>query len=101
MGFPAEDFSIESVYRNNINDVAALLNKRHKDRYRVYNLTIEGSYNINSFENRVEEMGWADHHAPSLHVLLSILQSIDSWLSSHPENVVAIHCKVHLIHIII
>ena len=53
MGFPAEDYSIESAYRNSITDVAMLLNKKHRDRYQIYNLTIEGSYDYNKFENRV------------------------------------------------
>ncbi len=37
MSFPAS--GIESLYRNKINDVAMLLNKKHKNKYLIINLS--------------------------------------------------------------
>ena len=91
MGLPAE--GIEGMYRNNINDVAAFLDERHKDHYLVFNLTAEYTYDIQKFHNNVEHFGFPDHHPPQLHQLFNICETIDKWMKKDPKNVVAIHRK--------
>ncbi len=92
MGFPADEMSLESTYRNKITEVAALLKKRHDHKFQVYNLCVEGIYDKSKFDNKVLDVGWPDHHSPSLKQLVSIIQSIESFLNHDNENVVAIHC---------
>ena len=90
MSFPAE--GLEGTWRNNIGHVKEYLDKHHKERYMVYNLT-ERSYNYDMLNNMVQTWcGFLDHHNPPLHLMFKICQSIDSWLSSDPKNVAIIHC---------
>ncbi len=90
MGFPAK--AGEAVYRNNINDVAAMLNRHHKGHYMIYNLS-EREYCYDKFDNQVlEEFGFPDHHSPPLNLLFKICKSIDSWLHADSSNVAVVHC---------
>jgi hypothetical protein len=48
MSFPASGF--EQTYRNNISDVAAFLDERHKDAYLIFNLS-NRKYDYKKFHN--------------------------------------------------
>jgi phosphatidylinositol-3,4,5-trisphosphate 3-phosphatase/dual-specificity protein phosphatase PTEN len=47
MGFPSE--SVEGVYRNSMAEVKKMLQSKHGDNYKVYNLCSEKSYSQKSF----------------------------------------------------
>ncbi|XP_031555162.1 tensin-2-like [Actinia tenebrosa] len=90
MSFPAT--GLETTYRNNLRDVAKLLQTNHQDKYMVFNLS-ERRYDISKLNNQVLDFGWPDHLAPPLERLYSIIKSIDSWLKTDPQHVVVVHCK--------
>lgn len=90
MALPATSY--EAVFRNSIADVSKFLEQRHGGHYQVYNLT-ENAYDGAPFGNRVRHMGWLDHHAPPMLVLIDVITSMHEFLSAHPENIVVVHCK--------
>lgn len=51
MGYPSE--GTEGLYRNRYEDVLRLLDQRHDQHYKVYNLCSERAYPANKFHNRV------------------------------------------------
>ncbi|KAG6585121.1 putative phosphatidylinositol-3,4,5-trisphosphate 3-phosphatase [Phytophthora cinnamomi] len=89
MGYPAS--GIEKTYRNSVNKVSKLLNLRHPNTYRVYNLN-ERSYDYSKFERRVAEFGFPDHHPPPLQMLLDIMYDMIQWVSKDPRHVIVVHC---------
>ncbi|KAG9390257.1 C2 domain of PTEN tumor-suppressor protein [Carpediemonas membranifera] len=89
MGFPAA--KSEALYRNDINEVAAMLERHHRNHYLIYNLS-ERPYDYTKFDNQVLEFGFPDHHSPPLSLLFKICKNIYSWLSADPDNVVIVHC---------
>ncbi|XP_022798833.1 tensin-like isoform X3 [Stylophora pistillata] len=90
MSFPAS--GLETTYRNNLREVAKMLQTNHQDKYMVFNLS-ERRYDISKLNHQVLDFGWPDHLAPPLERLCSIIKSIDSWLKSDPLHVVVVHCK--------
>lgn len=90
MGIPAQ--SLEMLFRNNISDVVKFMDHHHAGKFLIFNLS-EKSYDTSKFGiGAVKKCGWPDHHAPPLAVLFDAVQSMDSFLSAHPDHVVAIHC---------
>ncbi|XP_057436060.1 phosphatidylinositol 3,4,5-trisphosphate 3-phosphatase and protein-tyrosine-phosphatase PTEN1 [Lotus japonicus] len=90
MSFPAE--RMRAMYRNPLWQVKSVLDMRHYDHYKVYNLCIEESYDSSHFYGRVEAFPFDDNHVPSLAMVKAFCESVDSWLSRDPKNIAVIHC---------
>ncbi|KAK7295424.1 hypothetical protein RJT34_18332 [Clitoria ternatea] len=90
MSFPAE--RMRAMYRNPLWQVKSVLEMRHHEHYKVYNLCIEESYDPAHFDGRVEAYPFDDNHVPSLEMIKAFCESVDSWLSDDPKNIAVIHC---------
>ncbi|OMP07335.1 hypothetical protein COLO4_07429 [Corchorus olitorius] len=90
MSFPAE--RMRAVYRNPLWQVKSVLEMRHQDHYKIYNLCIEEEYDPLHFHGRVEKFPFDDNHVPNLEMVKSFCESVYSWLSSDPKNIAVIHC---------
>lgn len=91
MGFPSE--SMEAAYRNPMKEVLKLLDTKHKDHYKVYNLCSERGYDIEKFHNRVGLYPFDDHNAPAFEMIHSFCQDVADWLAEDKQNIAVIHCK--------
>jgi protein-tyrosine phosphatase len=67
--------------------------KYHAGHYRIYNVSGK-HYDRAKLNNQVIDIGWPDHHSPTLEILITIVEIMSAWLDQDPANVVAIHCKV-------
>ena len=74
------------------NKIARYLNKYHKERYMIWNLS-EKSYDTSIFNDNVIEFKFPGYPAPPLEKLFTLLTSIDNWLNSNKKNVAIIHCQ--------
>jgi protein-tyrosine phosphatase len=90
MGFPAT--GLESCWRNCAEVVQKFLTTRHGNQFKVYNLTQRLTEAKFFPPDKTAQFPFPDHHAPSLPLLLAILQSMHEWLHVHPHNIVVCHC---------
>ena len=80
MSFPAS--GVESAYRNKLNDVAELLESKHKDNYLIINVS-DRSYDTSLFKNQVRGVNQA---ANNQNQVLSFFLSIPYQLNTiHPH----------------
>lgn len=91
MGYPSD--GVESMYRNKLEDVRNLLEQKHKDHYKIYNLCSERSYDIQKFHNRVATYPFDDHNPPEFGQMKPFCEDVDRWLDEHEQNVAVVHCK--------
>lgn len=91
MGYPSEN--IESIYRNPLEEVKSLLEEKHKDHYKIYNLCSERSYDIQKFHSRVSVYPFDDHNPPEFGQMRPFCEDVARWLDEHEKNVAVVHCK--------
>lgn len=91
MGYPASGF--ESLYRNDFSVVKKFLDERHGNKYWVYNLCSERSYDKSVFEDRVSVYPFEDHNPPKFDKIRQLCIHAKDFLDKDPENIVVIHCK--------
>lgn len=89
MSYPGE--GVEGMYRNDIQQVAAYLDHKHRDHYMIFNLS-ERNYNFDLFHRRVVDYGWPDHHGPPLLMLIKVVTAMDRWMRADSKNVAIVHC---------
>ena len=110
MGFPSASSSLESMFRNSVDEVQMFLEEKHKNCYKVYNLCSERYYDAKKFQGRVSVYPFDDHNPPefgefnltmvsvlkpavSLGLILAFCRDVEQWLLEHPDHVAAVHCK--------
>ncbi|CAH1413251.1 unnamed protein product [Lactuca virosa] len=89
LSFPSK--LMRSMYQNPMTQVKKILEKRHPGHYKVYNLCTEQAYDPSHFNDLVERFPFDDNHAPSLQMIQEFCESVHSWLSSDPKNIVFVH----------
>ncbi|XP_057194970.1 tensin-2 isoform X2 [Triplophysa rosa] len=82
----------EQQYSANLKEVAAMLKSKHQDKFLLINLS-EKRHDICRLNPKVEEFAWPDLHAPPLDKICAMCKTMESWLTSDPQNVVVLHCK--------
>jgi phosphatidylinositol-3,4,5-trisphosphate 3-phosphatase/dual-specificity protein phosphatase PTEN len=90
MSFPAE--RMRAMYRNPLWQVQSVLDRHHQGHYKVYNLCAEQEYDKSHFDGRIERFPFDDNHVPCLEMIKAFCESVHEWLSSDPNNIVAVHC---------
>ncbi|KAG7229709.1 hypothetical protein INR49_012504, partial [Caranx melampygus] len=82
----------EPRYRRNLQEVASMLKSKHQDKFLLLNLS-EKRHDIARLNQKVQDYGWPDLHAPPLDRICAICKAMETWLTSDPSNVVVLHCK--------
>lgn len=95
MSFPTE--GKEAWYRNHWKDVKRFLEywkSKGDGTFKVYNLTAEKpTYQAERLGGELSEFPFEDHQVPSLNQMLAFCSDLDDFLSRHPANFAAVHCK--------
>ncbi|KAL4497259.1 hypothetical protein ABPG72_011194 [Tetrahymena utriculariae] len=89
MSFPAS--GLETLYRNNIDNVSKMIKNKHGSDYLIINLSGR-KYDYSKFQDKVLDYEWEDHHSPPINTLFIICEKIHQFLKKKKENVAIIHC---------
>jgi hypothetical protein len=82
---------LQAIYRNSLAEVCRFLTMKHGKSYMIWNLS-EHTYDYKSFDNRIMDCPFPDHHAPPMDLLFSCLQTLDSWIRSAEDHIAVLHC---------
>lgn len=82
----------QSAYRQGQRQAAHMLNNKHGDNYKVFNLS-EPRRAARSEHERVREVGWPADLAPPLERLCAVCKEIDSWLSEDKSRIAVLHAR--------
>ncbi|XP_035664284.1 phosphatidylinositol 3,4,5-trisphosphate 3-phosphatase TPTE2-like isoform X1 [Branchiostoma floridae] len=93
MTFPTCGQQHEHLYEAAIKEVAHLLDVKHKDHYKVYNLCSERTYDESLFYHRVEKLSIDDHNVPSLREMLQFCAGVREWMMMDERNIIVVHCR--------
>uniref|UniRef100_A0A4W5JDF1 Tensin 2a n=1 Tax=Hucho hucho TaxID=62062 RepID=A0A4W5JDF1_9TELE len=85
----------EQRYRLNLKEVTAMLRSKHQDKFLLFNLS-ERHHDITRMNPKVLDFGWPDFHAPPLDKICAMCKAMETWLTSDPQHVVVLHCKVRV-----
>lgn len=91
MGYPS--VGAEGVYRNHMKDVQKFFAKRHPASFKLYNLCSERKYDPVHFDGAVCRYPFDDHNPCPFELIERFCEDVRQFLTAHPQNVVAIHCK--------
>lgn len=91
MGFPSE--GVEGSYRNHISEVYRFFETRHPDKYMIFNLCSERSYDPARFHDRVICFPFDDHNPPPFEMIRPLCRTVERFLAEAEDHVVAVHCK--------
>ena len=87
---------LEAIYRNDVNDVIAFFEKKHKGNVKIYNLCLEKDriYEKKLFlRSKVALFPSLDHNPCSVKLLLEFCVDICLFLILNLDSVAAVHCK--------
>ena len=94
MGYPST--GMETLYRNDLQDIIKFFKVKHNDDFKVYNLCLEKEriYKKDAFPNgRVGLFPANDHNPSPIKLILEFCIDICLYLIKHPDGVAAVHCK--------
>ncbi|MES1907299.1 MAG: hypothetical protein MHM6MM_000448 [Cercozoa sp. M6MM] len=93
MGFPSEELS--SLYRNPMSEVQRFFETRHPNKFRIYNLCSEMTYETSKFggDEFCRRIPFDDHNCPSMQQMFEFCADAHAFLTASEDNVIAVHCK--------
>ena len=91
MSYPAD--GIESAFKNHIDDVSAILESKHANKYMIVNLS-EKRYNgpLKFPTGQVVNAGWRSSNATPFVLVLETVNNCLQFLRADPKRVIIVHC---------